>query len=511
MEKENIMKQKIISLTLIISLALSLSGCYLIPEMLEDSSNKITHVIGTSLPAPSGPVTPTADGYTFETYNTEMFCKVSSIAEASAAIDAAIADHLVGLVLDFSPFGEDYNPAKQFEHSCELTTHVSLSFAYSSRAPHILEVSIMYDSAAASKSTADPERDGCVNIASANDVINRVSFQADQRRGEDFDAFAIDMGDYPERSVYNSEELWWAVEQGFRPVFVIENSNAERIYNKAKDVLRNIISKDMNDFEKTLAIYEYIVSSVTYDHDTYADVDAIPAAENACYYLEGVFDYGKAVCDGKSKAFVLLCGIEGIASLREFGYNDRAAAGHAWNYVEIDGVWYCVDTTAGDLLMPLEDGISIFFGRSVEVIDYGAFLTTLDTNTEKYTPSGLWTAVTDTDLGLTRTSEVLTERRSETRVDSFADFTAMLKTVIDAGYTEFTLTVSISPEFIRNCVSGMFPMQENSFIRNLPSTLMNKAITELGLSRRLSYAIFIEYIDENDNYLYAVSLAPTAD
>jgi hypothetical protein len=40
---------------------------------------------------------------------------------------------------------------------------------------------------------------------------------------------------------------------------------------------------------------------------------------------------------------------------------------------------------------------------------------------------------------------------------------------------------------------------------------MNKAITELGLSRRLSYAIFIESIDENYNYMYAVSLAPTAD
>jgi hypothetical protein len=30
----------------------------------------------------------------------------------------AIADHLVGLVLDFSPFGDGYNPATQFEHSC---------------------------------------------------------------------------------------------------------------------------------------------------------------------------------------------------------------------------------------------------------------------------------------------------------------------------------------------------------------------------------------------------------
>ena len=184
------MKQKIISLILIISLALALSGCYTIPEPPIDLDDKITHVIGTTLPAPSGPITPTADGYTFETYPTEMFCEVSSVAEASAAIDAAIADHLVGLVLDFSPFGEDYNPAKQFEHSCELTTHVSLSFSYSPRAPHILEVSIRYDKTAASQSTADPERDESMNIASANDLINRATFPEDQRRGEGYCEYA---------------------------------------------------------------------------------------------------------------------------------------------------------------------------------------------------------------------------------------------------------------------------------------------------------------------------------
>ena len=175
--------------------------------------------------------------------------------------------------------------------------------------------------------------------------------------------------------------------------------------------------------------------------------------------------------------------------------------------MEIDGVWYCVDTTAGDLLMPMEDSISIFFGRCVEVIDYSAFLTILDTNSDRYTPSGLWTDVTDTSRGETRTSEVLTERRSETRVDSFSDFTAMIATVIDAGYTEFTLTVSISPEFIRSCVSGMPPMHAMNYINNLPKTLINDAIDKLGLAGRLDCKIFVEDIDENDNYMYAVRLA----
>ena len=504
------MKLKIISLILIIYFSLSLFGCFSVPEILGGAGDKITHVIGTSLPAPSGPVTPTADGYTFETYQAQRFYTVSSVAEASAAIDAAIADHLVGLVLDFSPFGDGYNPLKQFEHSCELTAHVSLSFAYSERAPHILEVSIKYNSAAASKSTANPTLDGRVNIASANDVINRVTLPEDQRRGEDFTAFPIDTADYPERAVYNSEELWWAVEHGFRPVFAIEGSNAERIYNKAKDALRQIISNDMDEFEKALAIYEYLIDSVVYDHDTYADVDAIPSAENACYYLEGVFDYGKAVCDGKSKAFVLLCGIEGIKSVREFGFDDDTDLGHAWNYVNIDDVWYCVDTTAGDPLMPSYDTLSLFFGRRVEIIDYSAFLTSLGTNSDKYTVSGLWGEVTDTDSGESRTSDVLIERRSETRVDSFEDFTAMIKTAVDAGCTEFTLTVSISSEFIKSCVGGMPPWQASNYVNNLPTTLMSKAIDELGLAGRLDCKIFSVDLDGKDNYMYAISLATIA-
>ena len=504
------MKTRIISLILIISLVLSLSGCFAVPGNPDSSGGKITHVIGTSLPAPSGAVEPTADGYTFETYPTDVFVEVSSVAEASAAIDAAIADHLVGLVLDFSPFGEGYNPATDFEHICELTAHVSMSFAYSTAAPHILEVSIKYDKGAASRSTAVPEADARVNIASANDIINRATVSEEQRRGEDFAAFAIDTGDRPTRKVYNSEELWWAVEHGFRPEFAIEGSDAERIYNKAKDVLRNIISKDMNDFEKTLAIYEYIISAVAYDNDTYSNLNAIPSTKNACYYLEGVFDYGRAVCDGKSKAFVLLCGIEGIESVREFGYDEAAGIGHAWNYVKVDGEWYCVDTTAGDASKSAGNPVADFFGRSVEVVSYGEFLTPLDTNTDKYAVSGLWGEITATDRGQTRTDEVLAGRRSEMLVESLADFTDMISTATDAGYSEFTLTVSISPEFIEKCVEGMFGPQAMLYIENFPHHLIDAAASQLGLSGRLHYRIFVEEIDGNDNYMYAIRLASRA-
>ncbi|MDE5617940.1 MAG: hypothetical protein K2I79_00445, partial [Clostridia bacterium] len=68
-----------------------------------------------------------------------------------------------------------------------------------------------------------------------------------------------------------------------------------------------------------------------------------------CFFLEGVFDDGVAVCNGLSKAFVVLCGIEGIPAVKIQGYTRLfpKSGRHAWNKVYIGGQWYGVDTTWG--------------------------------------------------------------------------------------------------------------------------------------------------------------------
>jgi hypothetical protein len=65
-----------------------------------------------------------------------------------------------------------------------------------------------------------------------------------------------------------------------------------------------------------------------------------------CFYLEGVFIDKTAVCDGISKAFSLLCRMEGIECYRVTGTS--RGVGHAWNKIVINGKVYVVDATWGD-------------------------------------------------------------------------------------------------------------------------------------------------------------------
>lgn len=141
----------------------------------------------------------------------------------------------------------------------------------------------------------------------------------------------------------------------------------------------------MSEYEKVHAIYDYIIYNVRYDHDCanaqdkYNTNNALLTEEEKRelqnlnlnekmkyygYYLEGIFldkFYKKdmhAVCDGKSKAFVLMCGIEGITAVRisgEASSDGKNFGGHAWNKVLLDlngtgdKEWYFVDTTWGDV------------------------------------------------------------------------------------------------------------------------------------------------------------------
>lgn len=135
--------------------------------------------------------------------------------------------------------------------------------------------------------------------------------------------------------VSTTEQLYWAVENKITPL-PVSGSRAERIYNKAKETVMSIVSEEMTDFEKVLSIFDWICINTVYDHTPYAK--NIYPTRCSCYYLEGIFDRGVAVCDGFSKAFSLMCNMVDIDATRVTGnaITNGETGGHAWNKVLID-------------------------------------------------------------------------------------------------------------------------------------------------------------------------------
>lgn len=118
-----------------------------------------------------------------------------------------------------------------------------------------------------------------------------------------------------------------------------ETENKKRALAKELDnVISKVITADMTDFEKEVALHDYLVNNVRYY--SYTDIDEIPSLMHNAY---GALVQGEAVCDGIADAYCLLlrkCQIDNVVVTGRMG--DR----HAWNKVKLDGEWYNVDVTS---------------------------------------------------------------------------------------------------------------------------------------------------------------------
>ena len=173
-------------------------------------------------------------------------------------------------------------------------------------------------------------------------------------------SFVIDT--LPGYVVYNSEQLVYAVENGYKPYFATKGSTAEQCYEEARRILNEIVKADDDDVAKLLAIHDYIADNVIYDTELLnlsAAHDAGSLSGYRGFNLEGVFLDNRAVCDGIAKAFMLMARIEGIEVIRVSG--SHKGTGHAWNKVCLDGVWYAVDVTGDD--------VQVQFDKSAEIIE----------------------------------------------------------------------------------------------------------------------------------------------
>lgn len=217
-------------------------------------------------------------------------------------------------------------------------------------------------------------------------------------------------------SVYTSNQLVYALEKGLNPVCVA-GSPAENIYKKARKVLNEILNAGMGDVDKLRAMYDWVILNVNYDNKAVKDESV-----NSSWYKyeswapEGVFNSGVAVCDGICKAMVILSNLENIPCIRVTGDN------HAWNKVYVNGAWFGLDATHGNVLVS---------GEQKEVLSHTEFLFT-----DAYKEAG--------ERGKTAfVTDDYPEISCKTKYDYYAN------TKYSSGTGEFDLVIDSEAEFGR--------------------------------------------------------------
>ncbi|SEF47636.1 Transglutaminase-like superfamily protein [Eubacterium ruminantium] len=114
--------------------------------------------------------------------------------------------------------------------------------------------------------------------------------------------------------------------------------DALQLYDKVKNIVSQITSPGMTDYQKELILHDYLVSHCTY---------SLGSIENENEFRAyGALIDGEAVCSGYSEAMSLLLTCAGIEN--EIVIGNAGGEGHAWNMVKLDNKWYHLDATWDD-------------------------------------------------------------------------------------------------------------------------------------------------------------------
>lgn len=127
----------------------------------------------------------------------------------------------------------------------------------------------------------------------------------------------------------------------------------EEIAERRDEIQRRIeqicaeVTPAWSDFQKYKLIHDTVVRECEYSEDG-----------EDCYSPYGCLVDGNAVCEGYSKAVMMLCDYAGIKCLPVVGegFNeDGSFQAHLWNMIMLDGTWYNADVTWDDPVLDSAD------------------------------------------------------------------------------------------------------------------------------------------------------------
>lgn len=116
---------------------------------------------------------------------------------------------------------------------------------------------------------------------------------------------------------------------------------SEEIRTLAENVVKDVITPGMSDYETAKALHDWLVLNCKYDTRLYSG-----NMPHDSYTAYGPLKCGTSVCAGYAKAYLALLEAAGMEA--EYVTGDTTRGYHARNIVKVDGAWYHVDTTWDD-------------------------------------------------------------------------------------------------------------------------------------------------------------------
>ena len=128
----------------------------------------------------------------------------------------------------------------------------------------------------------------------------------------------------------------------------------QKATKKLDGVIKSLNLDGKSDYDKFKAVTNWIVSNVRYDDDNETKYQ---------HDLTGAVLDGLAVCDGYAGTFYYMANAVGLNALFEDGIGNDNRIRHAWNLVQIDGIYYYADPTNAYFKEDGEPGSEVLYGQ----------------------------------------------------------------------------------------------------------------------------------------------------
>ena len=157
------------------------------------------------------------------------------------------------------------------------------------------------------------------------------------------------------------------------------DSQVDSAINAVEEVKNRIFSKRTgNTYADIKMVHDYLVDNLEYDTSI---------SKDNIYNVYGALVHHVAVCEGYARSFKYIMDEMQIPCVLVIGKGTNSQGqieNHAWNYIQLNGVWYAVDTT-------WDDPVVIGGGTASRESRYKYFLKGSNVFLEDHIPSGQFT------------------------------------------------------------------------------------------------------------------------